>query len=82
MVMIICFAQDTCTAIFDTAEYNTYNECMEQAMPISKYMMEVYQNTAGEIHCLNDIEYSIYKEYIDNGGIPALSFDPEPATDA
>ena len=82
MVMIICFAQDTCTAIFDTAEYNTYNECMVQAMPLSKYMMEVYQNTAGEIHCLDEDEYSQYKSYIDNGGRPELSFSIDPSSDA
>ena len=54
---------------------------MLQAMPASEFMRDAYPTSAGEIHCLTDIEYSIYKEYIDNGGIPKLSFDPEPATD-
>ena len=81
MVMIICFAEDACTAIFDTTEFNTYNQCMLQAVPASEFMRDAYPTSAGEIHCLDDIEYSIYKEYIENGGVPALSFDPDPPSE-
>ena len=81
MVMIICFAEDTCTAIFDTAQFNSYNECMAQAIPVSRYMQDVYANTAGEIQCLNEQDYVKYKIYIDNGGKPELSFSIEPSSD-
>jgi hypothetical protein len=54
---------------------------MLQAVPASEYMRDAYPTSAGEIHCLNDIEYSIYKEYIENGGVPELSFDPDPASE-
>ena len=78
MVMIICFAEDTCTAVFDAAQFNTYDECMAQALPVSKYMRDVYTTSAGEIHCLDEKDYAEYKAFIDNGGKPALSLnDPE-----
>ena len=49
MVMIICFAEDTCQAVFDAAQFNTYDECMAQALPVSRYMRDVYTTSAGEI---------------------------------
>lgn len=76
MVMIICFAEDACTAVFDTIRFETYDQCMDYAVPASQFMRDAYPTSAGEIHCLNDIEANIYKDYIDNGGVPALSFDP------
>ncbi len=82
MVMIICFAEDTCTALFDTAQFKSYDECMSQAVPVSRYMQEVYPNTAGEIHCLGESDYAEYKAFIDNGGKPSLSFSIEPSSDA
>jgi len=75
MVMIICFAEDTCTAVFDATQFNTYDQCMEQALPVSRYMREVYTTSAGEIHCLDQKDYAEYKLFIDNGGRPALSLD-------
>jgi hypothetical protein len=73
MVMIICFAEDTCQAVFDAAQFNTYDECMAQAMPVSRYMRDVYTASAGEIHCLDEKDYAEYKLFIDNGGKPQLS---------
>ena len=82
MVMIICFAEDACTAIFDTTKFDSYNQCMLQAMPASEFMRDAYPSSAGEIHCLNEDEYSQYKSYIDNGGRPELSFSIDPSSDA
>tara|TARA_B100001778_G_C18578312_1_gene626127 strand:- start:967 stop:1233 length:267 start_codon:yes stop_codon:yes gene_type:complete len=73
MVMIICFAEDACQAVFDSAEFQSYDYCMTQAMPVSRYMQEVYPNTSGEIHCLSEEDYATYKAFIDNGGKPSLS---------
>ena len=73
MVMIICFAEDACQAVFDATQFSSYDECMAQAMPVSNYMREVYSTSSGEIHCLNEIDYEEYKAYIDAGGLPALS---------
>ena len=73
MVMIICFAEDACQAVFDLTEFQTYDECMAQAVPVSRYMQDVYMSSAGEIHCLSEEDYAEYKVYIDNGGKPSLS---------
>ncbi len=73
MVMIICFAEDACQAVFDAAEFQTYDQCMAQALPVSRYMREVYTNSSGEIHCLSEKDYAEYKAFIDNGGKPTLS---------
>ena len=82
MVMIICFSEDVCQAVFDAAEFNTYNECMAQAIPVSRYMREVYTNSSGEIHCLSQKDYTEYQLFIDNGGKPSLSLShPENQSD-
>ena len=73
MVMIICFAEDACQAVFDAAEFQTYDQCMAQALPVSRYMREVYTNSSGEIHCLSEKDYAEYKAFIDKGGKPTLS---------
>ena len=28
MVMIICFAEDTCQAVFDATQFDTYDQCI------------------------------------------------------
>jgi len=76
MVMIICFAEDTCQAVFDTSQFNTYDECMLQAVSVTNYMRDLYPSSAGEIHCLDEKDYAEYKAFIDNGGKPALSLSP------
>ena len=75
MVMIICFAEDTCQAVFDASQFNTYDECMLQAVPVTNYMRDLYPSSAGEIHCLDEKDYAEYKAFIDNGGKPALSIN-------
>ena len=73
MVMIICFAEDTCQAVFDATQFDTYDQCMAQALPVSRYMRDVYATSSGEIHCLNSEETAQYQEYLNNGGKPTLS---------
>ena len=75
MVMIICFAEDTCQAVFDATQFNTYDRCMAQALPVSRYMRDVYATSSGEIHCLSSEETAIYQEYLNNGGKPTLSLE-------
>ena len=83
MVMIICFAEDACQAVFDATEYQTYDQCMTQAVPVVNYMREVYTNSSGEIHCLSEQDFQFYKDFIDNGGRPALCLDhPENTKDS
>ena len=77
MVMIICFAEDTCQAVFDASQFNTYDECMAQALPVSRYMRDVYTTSAGEIHCLDEKDYAELGNQIKcNGGKPELSLNP------
>ena len=45
------------------------------------YMKDTYVTSAGEIHCLSEDDWAEYKLFIDNGGIPVLSFDPDPISD-
>ena len=68
MVMIICFAEDTCQAVFDATQFDTYDQCMAQALPVSRYMRDVYATSSGEIHCLSSEETAMYQEYLNNGG--------------
>ena len=75
MVMIICFAEDACQAVFEPTEFNSYDQCIVQATQVSAYMKDVYPNSSGEIHCLTEQETAGYKEYLKNGGKPELSFD-------
>ena len=56
---------------------------MTQAVPVVNYMREVYTNSSGEIHCLSEQDFEFYKDFIDNGGQPALSLThPENTNDS
>ena len=69
MVMIICFAEDACQAFFDTTQFETYDQCMTQAVPVVNYMKEQ--------------DFKFYKDFIDNGGQPELSLThPENTKDS
>tara|TARA_B110000459_G_C16145890_1_gene288622 strand:+ start:301 stop:471 length:171 start_codon:yes stop_codon:yes gene_type:complete len=46
---------------------------MAQALPVSRYMRDVYTASSGEIHCLSSEETAMYQEYLNNGGKPTLS---------
>jgi hypothetical protein len=48
---------------------------MAQALPVSRYMRDVYATSSGEIHCLSSEETAIYQEYLNNGGKPTLSLE-------
>ena len=81
MVMIICFAQDVCEAVFDdTVWYNSYDECVSTATGVAGYMKDAYPNSAGKIFCMTEEEASKYHDYIENGGVIELDLpdvDPE-----
>jgi hypothetical protein len=71
MVIIICFGVD-CEAIFDKAKYETYDECYKEAVVASKYMQNAYPQSAGEVHCWDDKQFSTFNEFIKNGGKPTI----------
>ena len=60
----------------EPSQFNTYDECMLQAVSVTNYMRDLYPSSAGEIHCLDEKDYAEYKAFIDNGGKPALSLSP------
>ena len=73
MVMIICFAEDACQALFDPTEFISYEQCITTAIPVRNYMRDLYVNSSGEIHCLTSEQIQQYRQFIDNGGKVELS---------
>ena len=69
MVIIICFSQDVCQAIFDAPVwYQSYDECINTAGGVAGYMKEAYPDSAGNIFCMTEEEAKIYHDYIQDGG--------------
>ena len=67
MVMIICFAQDVCEAVFDnTVWYNSYDECVSTASGVAGYMKDAYPDSAGNIFCMTEEEA---KKFLTDRGI-------------
>ena len=71
-------AADVCETIYETEPYNTQYECQMEAATVRNYMIENYPMSAGEIYCLNQEEFTLYNEWLKDGGEPRLS----PPTDA
>ena len=81
MVIIICFSQDVCQAIFDAPVwYQSYDECISTAGGVAGYMKDAYPDSAGNIYCMTEEEANTYRDYIENGGKIELDLpgnDPE-----
>ena len=73
MLMIVCMTMEVCTAMFDDRKFSDYDTCHEASRSVVNYMQETYPDSAGEVYCLTDQELATYREYIDQGGRPALS---------
>jgi hypothetical protein len=65
MVMIICFVQGACQTIFDTAKFNSYNDCISAANGVVRYMMETYPTSKGEVKCLDEMEIIELKDLLE-----------------
>lgn len=79
MVVIVCFGVD-CQAIFEQTFYDTRAQCLDTAMETTAYMKDAYPTSSGEIYCLNQEEFALYHEYLNNGGQPSLN-SPMPGSD-
>ena len=56
MVMIICFATGVCETLFDSTQYDTYDQCIEAENSTALYMQKTFPMSNGEIHCLDEME--------------------------
>ena len=72
MVIIICFGAN-CDAIWEKKYYSSIEECVTASAPVKTYMMDVYPDSAGEIHCMSGEEFNKYYNFLQNGGKPTLS---------
>ena len=75
MVMIICLGVD-CQAIYNSDyPYETYDQCLTEAIEVTGYMPMLFPSTSGEIHCMDKETFSIFETYIEQGGDPAVMRD-------
>ena len=81
--MIICFAEDACQAIFDSAEFYTYDSCMLSATPGERFHGICNRISApgdGRFVFINAIIAQAMELFLKNGGKPTLSLRPEPTS--
>lgn len=71
LVMIICFGAD-CQAIFDVTRYVDYESCFEVAIQTTQLMQQTYPQSAGEIHCFNEQQFSEFQKFLQQGGEPTI----------
>jgi len=79
MVIIFCIAADVCETIYETEPYNTQYECQQESAKVRNYMIEEFPNSAGEIYCLNQEEFMIFQQWMEDGHKPTLSAPIGPA---
>jgi|TARA_Y100000296_G_scaffold53090_1_gene60852 hypothetical protein len=77
MVIIICFGAN-CQAIWEKNYYPSIEECVTASAPVKTYMMDVYPNSAGEIHCMTEGTFEDYIQFLEEGGKPSLTTIPDP----
>jgi|MDSY01.1.fsa_nt_gb hypothetical protein len=72
MVMIICFGFD-CQAVYDSEfEYQTYDECVAEAVGVTEYMQLIFPASSGEIHCWDRETFNIFEEQLKKDGLPHI----------
>jgi|TARA_B100001964_G_C13862705_1_gene435178 hypothetical protein len=72
MVIIICFGAN-CQAIWEKQYYPTVEECVTASASVKQYMMDVYPNSSGEIHCMTESEFNDYYQFLKEGGKPSVT---------
>ena len=77
MVIILCFGAN-CQAIWEKNYYPSIEECVTASAPVKTYMMDVYPNSAGEIHCMTEGTFEDYIQFLEEGGKPSLTTIPDP----
>ena len=77
MVIIICFGAN-CQAIWEKNYYPSIEECVIASAPVKVYMMDVYPDSAGEIHCMTERIFDNYVKFLEEGGKPSLTTTPNP----
>ena len=77
MVIIICFGAN-CQAIWEKNYYPSIEECVTESAPVKSYMMDVYPDSAGEIHCMTEKIFDNYVKFLEEGGKPELTTTPNP----
>lgn len=72
MVMIICFGAE-CDAVFDPNNYfDSHDTCYDTALHTTQYMQQMYPQSAGEIHCFDEQQFSEFQKMLEQGGKPML----------
>ena len=77
MVIIICFGAN-CQAIWEKNYYPSIEECIIASTPVKVYMMDIYTDSAGEIHCMTEKIFDNYVKFLEEGGKPSLTTTPNP----
>ena len=77
MVIIICFGAN-CQAIWEKNYYPSIEECITASAPVKSYMMDVYPESAGEIHCMTEGTFEDYVKFLEEGGKPTITTIPNP----
>jgi len=73
MVMIICFGAD-CDAVFDKkSTFESYDTCYSTAMQTANYMKNMFPQSAGEVHCWNEVEVKTFEKFLEEGGKPSIN---------
>ncbi len=66
MVIIICFGAD-CRAIFEKFDYQTYDQCISEAIVVTEYMKQTFPTSSGQIHCWDESQFNEFKKGLENG---------------
>ena len=77
MVIILCFGAN-CQAIWEKNYYPSIEECIIASAPVKVYMMDIYPDSAGEIHCMTEEMFEDYVKFLENGGKPSITTIPNP----
>ena len=76
MVIIICVGQ-ACEGIWQNTTYPTMDDCLAAAPPVREYFMSTYPDSSGNIYCMNQPEFEMWKKQIEAGNlIPPTNIPP------
>ena len=80
MVIIICFGAN-CQALWEQDLYESEATCLQNTKSVASYMQETSPQSAGEIYCMNQEEFTKFYKDLENGKKLDLQ-EPLPTPDA
>ena len=72
MVLIICFGAD-CRSVYENFAYETYEQCVQEAVGVSQFMQQQFPTSSGQVFCWDKEQFELFQKGLKDGFDPSIT---------